>query len=321
MLRYSADRRTLLWCAAMPVVALSMYANPALIPWMSPLACYLALSAGVIAHNHNHCPTFKNRALNNAFGMWLSIFYGYPTFAWIPTHNLNHHKFVNKAGDATITWRYTNRHTAWVAFSYFFVSSYFQSDPIKAFIRKARSNNPSLFRQIVTQYAVWAGVHLAFLGLAIALHGPLQGAKVWGFAFLLPALFALWTIMFFNYIQHVHTDPWSEHNHSRSFVGRAINYMLFNNALHAAHHEMPGAHWSSLWEAHAKIAPGIDPALRTHSFFAFCARNYLLAPLFPRFGTKQVGRAPFEPPTGERVEVAFGDELQAVDSGINAARV
>jgi hypothetical protein len=25
--------------------------------------------------------------------------------------------------------------------------------------------------------------------------------------FLLPALFALWTIMFFNYIQHVHTDP------------------------------------------------------------------------------------------------------------------
>ena len=100
--------------------------------WLFPLSCYLALSAGVIAHNHNHCPTFKNRKLNGVFGIWLSIFYGYPTFAWVPTHNLNHHKFVNKAGDATITWRYTNKHNALVAATYFFVSSYYQSEPIKA---------------------------------------------------------------------------------------------------------------------------------------------------------------------------------------------
>ena len=52
---------------------------------------------------------------NQIFGNWISIFYGYPTFAWIPTHNLNHHKYVNRAGDATITWRYTNRHNLLVA--------------------------------------------------------------------------------------------------------------------------------------------------------------------------------------------------------------
>lgn len=78
MLRYAADRRTMLWCLAMPVVALSMYVTPAWIPYLCPLACYLALSAGVIAHNHNHCPTFRNRKLNEAMGMWLSLFYGYP---------------------------------------------------------------------------------------------------------------------------------------------------------------------------------------------------------------------------------------------------
>lgn len=305
----------------MPVVALSMYANPGLIPWLSPLACYLALSAGVIAHNHNHCPTFRKRPLNNAFSMWLSIFYGYPTFAWIPTHNLNHHKFVNKAGDATITWRHTNAHNFWVASTYFFVSSYWQSGPIKAFIRKARQNNPALFRQIVTQYSVWAGTHLALLGLSMALHGPWEGARVWLFAFALPALFALWTIMFFNYIQHVHTDPWSEHNHSRSFIGRPINFLLFNNALHTAHHEMPGAHWSTLREAHERIEAHIHPDLRQPDFLIWCLKSYVLALFFPRFGTRQIGRAPFDPPTGERPELAFRDELEAVESGINAARV
>src|SRR5678816_842971 len=107
-LRYPADRRTLAWAVAMPVVALLPYLRPELAVWLCPLSCYLALSAGVIAHNHNHTPTFRDRKLNGAFGNWLSIFYGYPTFAWVPTHNLNHHKFVNKAGDATITWRHTN---------------------------------------------------------------------------------------------------------------------------------------------------------------------------------------------------------------------
>jgi fatty acid desaturase len=305
----------------MPVVALSMYANPGLIPWMSPLACYLALSAGVIAHNHNHCPTFKSRRLNNLFGMWLSFFYGYPTFAWIPTHNLNHHKYVNKAGDATITWRYTNRHNFLIAFTYFFISSYFQADPTKAFIRKARTNNPALYRQIVTQYVVWIGAHVLLLALGIALHGPWGGVKVWLFGFAIPAVFALWTIIFFNYIQHVHTDPWSEHNHSRSWTGWAINFFLFNNGFHAAHHEMPGAHWSTLPEAHARIEAEIHPDLKPRYFFPWCFAQYVLAPFFPRFGTKQIGRPPFSPPTGEKSEVAFGDELEAVESGVNAARV
>jgi fatty acid desaturase len=318
-LRYSADYRTLLWCLAMPIVAMAQYVNPGLIPYLSPLGCYLALCAGVIAHNHNHCPTFKSRRLNGWMGLWLAHFYGYPTFAWVPTHNLNHHKFVNKPGDATITWRYTNKHNALVAFTYFFISSYWQSDPIKQYIRKARQSNPALFRQIVTQYCSWAGLHLALLGLAIAWYGVAQGFKVWSFAFLIPALFALWTIMFFNYIQHVHADPWSEHDHSRSFDGKLINFLLFNNGLHSAHHETPGAHWSTLTEVHAKLAPDINPELNQSSFFGWCFQVYVLAPFFPQFGTKQIGRAGFEPPTGEAPRLDSAD-VDALESGINAAR-
>ncbi|QDE71765.1 fatty acid desaturase family protein [Myxococcus xanthus] len=321
MLRYAADRRTMLWCLAMPVVALSMYVAPGWIPYLCPLACYLALSAGVIAHNHNHCPTFRNRKLNEAMGMWLSLFYGYPTFVWIPTHNLNHHKFVNKAGDATITWRYSKKHNFLVAFLFPFVSTYWQQEPTKAFIDKARERNRPLYRQILTQYAVWGGTHAALLGLAMAMHGVAGGARIWAFAFLVPALFSLWTIMFFNYIQHVHTDPWSEHDHSRSFTGRLINFFLFNNGLHAVHHETPGLHWSLLPQEHAKIEAAMDPALKPVSFFAWCFRSYVVAPFLPRFGTAQVGRAPYEPPAGVALDVRFGDDLQAVDSGVNVARV
>jgi len=143
------------------------------------------------------------------------------------------------------------------------------------------------------------------------------GFKVWGFAFLIPALFALWTIMFFNYIQHVHTDPWSAHNHSRSFTGKLVNFLLFNNGLHAAHHEHAGAHWSKLPEFHAQIEGEIHPDLRPRSFWWFVFRVYVLAPVMPRFGTRQIGRAPFDSPSGDAGPPKTAD-VDAVESGINA---
>jgi fatty acid desaturase len=318
VLRYAADRRTLVWTAAMPLVALAPYAVPSLARWLWPLAAYLALSAGVIAHNHNHCPTFRSRRLNALFGQWLSIFYGYPTFAWIPTHNLNHHKFVNRAGDATITWRYTKAHHFPMVFAYPFISSVFQATPTNEYIRKARATRPELFREIVLQYASFLGIHLGLIGLGVALYGFALGMRLWLLMFLVPAVFALWTIMFFNYIQHVHTDPWSEYDHSRSFTGDALNFLLFNNGFHTVHHETPGAHWSTLPALHERVAARIHPALVQPSFWTFCARNYLLAPLFPALGTRQIGRAPFDDPT--LVDGVVTASVDASEQGVNAAR-
>ena len=102
--RNPADYRTILWALLAPSVVAIQFARPEWVPYLAWVSAYFALACGVIAHNHNHCPTFSSRRMNAAFGNWLSIFYGYPTFAWIPTHNLNHHKFVNAPGDATITW-------------------------------------------------------------------------------------------------------------------------------------------------------------------------------------------------------------------------
>ena len=312
--RFSADYRTIAWVLTMPLVVAAAYARPDLLPWLSPVSFYLALAAGVIAHNHNHCPTFANKRVNGVFANTLSVFYGYPTFAWIPTHNLNHHKLVNREGDATITWRYTNRNDALVATTYFFVSSYWQSDPIKAYLRKARASNPRLFRQIVTQYVVWAGSQFGMLGVAWALHGARRGTVVWLFSMGLPAFFSLWTIMLFNYFQHVHCDPWSAHDHSRNFTSKLTNFLLFNNGLHTAHHESAGAHWSTLPALHAKLERDISPSLNLRSFWGYVVRQYLLAPLVPSLGTRQIGRAPFDPPPGGAPPLADVDDHGAIEA-------
>jgi beta-carotene hydroxylase len=322
-LKYRADWRTLLWTAIGPAIVGLQYARPALVPYLWWVSCYFALSFGVIAHNHNHCPTFRSRQANDWFGGWLSIFYGYPTFAWIPTHNLNHHRYVNTDGDATITWRFTNRHNLWVAATYFFVSSYYQSGPIKGFIRKARATNRPLYRRILRQYAIWVSGNVLLLGTAIALHGLAHGALVFVATVAFPEFFALWTIMLFNYDQHVHTDPWSQ-NHSRSFVGRSVNFFLFNNGLHAAHHENPGEHWSRLPAVHARIAAQIDPSLLQRSLWWYWVRQYLLTPFFPRLGTVQLGPGPMSPPAGRqrgsaRAEIELGEAGTNAESAVGAS--
>jgi fatty acid desaturase len=319
-LRYAADYRTLLWFAAMHVLALAQYVWPQLAPFLLPVSLYFGFCAGVFSHNHNHCPTFKSRRANTVYANWLSVFYGYPVFAWIPTHNLNHHKFVNKAGDATITWRHTNENTWTVAWTYFFVSSYWQSGPIKQYIAKARAQNPSLFRRIVLQYAVVASAHVTLLGLAIALHGVRRGLFVYLCAFGIPSFFALWSMMFINFIQHVHCDPWSAHDHSRNFVSTLGNYLVFNNGLHAAHHENPGAHWSKLPEHHAAIERAISPSLKQESIWGFCLRSYLLGAIHEPYRTRQVGRAAFDAPDGSPVRV-YTDDVHAAEAGTNAAAV
>lgn len=299
-LRFSADRRTVLWMLVLaPVTMAAQYVWPELIGYLTPLSLYFGVSAAVIAHNHNHCPTFVGRRANLWFGNVVSVFYGYPTFAWIPTHNLNHHKLVNKAGDATITWRLSNRHNLFIAATYFFVSAYYQRIPTGEFVKRARENNPRLLAMIRTQIAFWACAAIGLLLLALVLHGPRGGLQIWFFATVLPAVFALWTVHLFNYEQHVHTDPWSKHDHSRNFVSPVLNFLLFNNGYHTAHHESAGTHWSQLPALDAPLAAHMHPSLRQKSVWWYWFKQYVLAPLFPRLGTTQVGRAPFDDPAAD----------------------
>lgn len=320
MLRYAADYRTLLWMFLFaPALVAAQYARPEWVVYLSVFSFYFAISASVIAHNHQHSPTFKSKKLSDLFGHWISIIYGYPTFAWIPTHNLNHHKFVNKPGDATITWRFSNRHNYLIASTYFFVSSYYQSEPIKTFLAKIKAKNPSQYRSYIGQYFVVYGVHVLMALLAIRLHGLSTGMYVYGFSMGLPSLVALWTVMTFNYDQHVHTDPWSKYNHSRNFVHPITNFLLFNNGFHTVHHENAGTHWSLLPVEHQKIEQFIDPELKQQSLWWYWFKQYVLSPFIPSLGSVQLGRPPWD--TGEKALDLRTDEVDIGDSGTNAARI
>lgn len=319
--RNPADYRTILWALAMPAVLIAQLVDPKLLPYLAPLSFYFAMAAGTMAHNQNHCPTFSSKRMNTFYANYLSLFYGYPSFAWIPTHNLNHHKHVNREGDATITWRHSNRNTWYIAVSYFFVSAYYQSFPIKEYIRKAKEANPTLHRQIVMQYVIWIGGLVTSLAAAVWLNGPWLGFKVWALAYGLPTVFGPWSMMWFNYMQHVHCDPWSKYNHSRNITGRIFNFLVFNNGLHTVHHANAGAHWSTAYAEHAKIADKVHPALNQPSFWWWVIRGYVIPAFLPRLETKQIGRAPFDPPSGKRSSRSDRpaiDSVEALEAGNNA---
>lgn len=303
ILKHRSDRRTLIW-ALLPPVVLGVYlVRPDLAAFLCLVSSCLALCCGVAAHNHNHCAIFHSHRANRAFSAWLSVFYGYPVFAWVPTHNQNHHRFNNRPGDETITWRRGNRHDWRRAFSYFFVSSWSQAGSIRAYIASARQGNPALYRTIVLQYAVWIGAHIALIAAAAYVHDAATGFRVWLFGLALPSLFSLWAIMFISFEQHVHTDAWSPRASSRNFTGRIINFMLLNNGYHTAHHERPGLHWSELPRAHAEIAESIPANLVEPNVLTYLVRQFVLAPWRPSYGTHQISAPPWEAPRSRVDEV------------------
>src|SRR5436190_18845006 len=87
-LRFVEDRRVLV-CAGVlfPLLPALALWRPSLLPWLLPLLLYCSYLSGVLTHNHNHCPVFVSRRANLIYGAWLSFFFGFPGFAWIPTHN------------------------------------------------------------------------------------------------------------------------------------------------------------------------------------------------------------------------------------------
>jgi len=134
-------------------------------------------------------------------------------------------------------------------------------------------------------------------------------------------------MMWFNYMQHVHCDPWSAHNHSRNITGRIFNFLVFNNGLHTIHHENPGSHWSKAYELHNAIKDQIDPRLNEPSFLWWVFRAYVITAFFPSLETKQVGRAAYDPPadgegagpkTHMREKGPMIDSVDALEAGNNA---
>ena len=244
-------------------------------PLLYAVSLFMAVSVAVVAHNHNHVPLWKPRLLNTLTDYWLTLFYGFPAFAWVPTHNKNHHFLNNKAGDYTITYRLSEKNNLLTLLSYPSISSYFQQRPIRDYLKTLWNSNRRKFYLAASQYLL--------LGLFYMVTLIMDWKKAVLFI-VIPHQVSLFSVLIFNYVQHVHADEESEYNHTRNFTG-LINPLLFNNGYHTIHHQNPGMHWSATPAAQKKIAHLIDPALNERSFWWYIVRVYLLAPFDSRLGT------------------------------------
>lgn len=279
--RFAEDYRLLFWMLVlMPMSCLASLLAPPLGLVLLPLNLYFTYCCAIASHNHNHCPTFTSPIANALYGGWLSIFYGYPIFAWIPTHNQNHHKYVNGPGDDTRTTRYAPRDTWWRAMTYPMASIIYQSPAITRYLvahyrRAMAGQRRRALLGIVFQYAALVSGHALAFGIATGLHGFTLGCVAYALALGIPALFAIWAVLLTNYLQHVGCDAASKHDHSRNFVGQRTNWWLFNAGYHTVHHEHPGTHWSRYPAMHAARAGLIHPRLNQPTLFSYCWNAYV----------------------------------------------
>jgi beta-carotene hydroxylase len=275
--RHASDYRTLFWALALfPAAPGLAYALPATLPWLWPFSFYLSYCAGVLTHYHTHVPVFHGRRQNRWYSAWLSIFYGTPVAFWIPTHQLNHHRYENGPEDVTRTHRRGSVDGVFQLVAYVLSCGRWQLPLVVDYARRVYAQRGWRWLDLRAQCVAIGLAHPVLAALAVAVHGPALGLAVYGVGFALPALLAPSFMFFTNYIQHVGCQP-GPHNHSRNFTSPLSNWFVFDAGFHTVHHEHPNVHWSQYAALHRARAAAIDPALEQTSVLSFCLERYVVA--------------------------------------------
>lgn len=277
-LKNNADIKSLIYIFITTALFITQWiwigVNPVIYTWF----LFMSVAVAVMTHNHNHLPMWRSKVLNVLTDWWLTVFYGFPIFAWIPTHNKNHHRFNNREGDDSITYRISEKNNFFTLISYPTISGYYQQKAILNYLKEMKANNKEKFWICISQYAV------LLLWIAAALFIDWEKALLF---VIIPQQVSLFSVLIFNYVQHVHADEMSEWNHSRNFTG-FLNFLLFNNGYHTIHHQKAGLHWSKSSEAHKEIERNINPILLERSFWWYIIRSYFLSVFIPKFRTNSM---------------------------------
>lgn len=276
MLRYRADLRTIGFMAT--------YFGLVAVQWLVPqanifeggrwfialpllvLTCFFSFFGAVATHNTIHSPVFTSRPANRVFQVLLTLTYGHPVSAFVPGHNLSHHKHTQTAKDVMRTSKARFRWNLMNGLLFIVMVAPAIMKGETKYFAAMKERLPTWYRQYQIEKLVLWGLYLA---LAIA---------NWKFFLLfvfLPHKYAAWGIITMNLIQHDGCDENHRYNHSRNFVGGLVNWFTFNNGYHGIHHDHPGLHWSLCPAAHREqIGPHIHPALEQKSLIAYIFRTY-----------------------------------------------
>ena len=198
MLRYKADLRSLtfMFVTAAMLVLLWQYGSEMSRPlW---IFCYviqllMAVIVSTIVHNHQHLAMWTVKWLNVFTDNFLTVFYGFPVFAWIPTHNSNHHVHINKEPDYTKTYMASEKNNLITLLTYPSLSGFKQQKAVGTYFTGLYKENRRKFYfhllQVVS-LVLWIGVALLIDWKKALLY------------VVIPQQVSLFTVLIFNYIQH-----------------------------------------------------------------------------------------------------------------------
>jgi fatty acid desaturase len=271
MLRYKADRRTLFFVGLYFVCFTTLWVSaPAAWPLHLALlafTCVLSFMGAVATHNALHSPPFKSRTLNRIFQVVLTLTYGHPVSAYVPGHNLSHHRYTQTNRDVMRTSKVRFRYNLFNIMFFILAVAPGITKADSAYARKMYQRSPRWFQQYLIETITFFGTSALLLVL---------DWKKFLLYWMIPHTYAAWGIVTMNYLQHDGTDDDSAWNHSRNFVGKLVNWWTYNNGYHTLHHIEPGLHWSLLPQEHARrVAPHIDPRLDQKSLLLYSLKAYV----------------------------------------------
>jgi fatty acid desaturase len=275
-LRYLADLRTIAFVIFYFTLVAVQWTVPQLsvfgpTPWIGAallvLTFIFSFFCAVATHNTVHAPVFRERHWNRVFQVILSLTYGHMVSAFVPGHNLSHHKHTQTNRDVMRT---TKVRFGWNLLNVLFFLIAVAPSIVKgegAYFKAMKEKHPAWVRQLRIEQFVLYGLYV--------LLAYLDWQKFLVLVFI-PHKYAAWGIVTINVLQHDGCDQDHPYNHARNFVGKFVNWFTFNNGFHTIHHVTPGLHWSLAPEVHARtIAPFIHPNLDQKSMFLYIVKTYV----------------------------------------------
>ncbi|BDS14962.1 fatty acid desaturase family protein [Aureispira anguillae] len=322
LLRYKADYRTLVFVAAYYIIAyggfITYMLNPELRTWtvMAPWVIVTAFSSfacAVIVHNTIHAPIFHKKSHNKWFQFVLSLAYGYSVSAYVPGHNFSHHKEVQSDKDnmrtskARFKWHFLNQ------LLFFFIVTPDLLKAEKKFVAKMKKDKRDWYNQWLAEMIL---VNVVRIGL-LFVNFPAALLFIWG-----PHIYAAWGIVGTNVWQHDGCDIEDKYNHSRTFTGGLLNFFLFNNGYHGAHHDRPSMHWSLLPAYHEKnIAPYIHPNLNQKNMITYLVKAYIYPGKRVNYDGSPYVLEPAVPDVDWVAELSVIDPAHKYDFGAEASSI
>jgi len=272
LLRYNADYRTLSFIILYFLTAYALFFLYPILSWAVIisgflLCCTLAFMMAVIVHNTIHSPIFTKKKWNKFFQIVLSFAYGHSVSAFVPGHNLSHHKQTQTNKDTIRTYRARFKWHLLNQLLFFFIIAPEIVQQEKQWADRMKIEKPSWYKQYKLEY------YLVMTWKVFLLIYNWQAAVIFIW---IPHIYATWGVLSTNMFQHDGCDENHPYNHTRTFKSFLLNFLTCNNGYHGAHHDKPGLHWSLLPAYHKNnIEPFIHPNLNRNSLLWYCIETYI----------------------------------------------